>query len=157
VLSAVEGRSSLDEVLRVTHNEDCEDDQNARNTAAKGKASAGSWAAATRPRRRRPRRARPARRRSRSTPAAQPGPYAGPRTAARQTAGQGGRVKFAYQAVDASGKVVNGTVDAADQHEAMDALRRQGLFVGDVHPPRPVRWATPAPAATASASAAAGG
>jgi type IV pilus assembly protein PilB len=33
VLAAVEGRSSLDEVLRVTHNEDCEDDQNARKAA----------------------------------------------------------------------------------------------------------------------------
>jgi hypothetical protein len=33
VLAAVEGMSSLDEVLRVTHNEDCEDDQNARSAA----------------------------------------------------------------------------------------------------------------------------
>jgi type IV pilus assembly protein PilB len=35
VLAAVEGRSSLDEVLRVTHNEDCEDDQNGNRPKAK--------------------------------------------------------------------------------------------------------------------------
>jgi hypothetical protein len=44
VLAAIEGQSSLDEVLRVTHNEDCEDDQNARNTAARGKATAAAAA-----------------------------------------------------------------------------------------------------------------
>jgi type II secretory pathway component PulF len=43
-------------------------------------------------------------------------------------------MKFAYQAVDGTGKVVSDTIDAADQNEAMDALRRQGLFVGDVRP-----------------------
>jgi type II secretory pathway component PulF len=43
-------------------------------------------------------------------------------------------MKFAYQAVDGGGKVVNDTIEATDQSEAMDALRRQGLFVGDIHP-----------------------
>jgi type IV pilus assembly protein PilC len=43
-------------------------------------------------------------------------------------------MKFAYQAVDGGGKVVSDTIDAADQGEAMDALRRQGLFVGDIRP-----------------------
>ena len=47
---------------------------------------------------------------------------------------EGGRMKFAYQAVDAAGKVVSDTIEAADANEAMDALRRQGLFVGDVRP-----------------------
>jgi type IV pilus assembly protein PilB len=42
VLSAIEGKSSLDEVLRVTHNEDCEDDQNARNTAKAKKVAAAA-------------------------------------------------------------------------------------------------------------------
>jgi type IV pilus assembly protein PilC len=43
-------------------------------------------------------------------------------------------VKFAYQAVDGGGKVVNDTVEAADQSEAMDALRRQGLYVAEIRP-----------------------
>jgi type II secretory pathway component PulF len=43
-------------------------------------------------------------------------------------------VRFAYQAVDGGGKVVSDTIEAADANEAMDALRRQGLFVGDVRP-----------------------
>src|SRR5688572_6007189 len=43
-------------------------------------------------------------------------------------------MKFAYQAMDGSGKAVNSTIDAADESEAIDALRRQGLFVGDVRP-----------------------
>jgi type IV pilus assembly protein PilB len=34
VLAALEGQSSLDEVLRVTHNDDCEDDQLGRHTSA---------------------------------------------------------------------------------------------------------------------------
>lgn len=41
-------------------------------------------------------------------------------------------MKFAYQAVDGGGKVVNDTIDAADQSEAMDALRRQGLYVAEM-------------------------
>jgi hypothetical protein len=47
VLAAVEGRSSLDEVLRVTHNEDCDDDQNARNTAHGKKVAAAAAAVTT--------------------------------------------------------------------------------------------------------------
>ena len=43
-------------------------------------------------------------------------------------------MRFAYQAVDGGGKVVSDTIEAADANEAMDALRRQGLFVGDVRP-----------------------
>jgi type IV pilus assembly protein PilB len=49
VLAALEGRSSLDEVLRVTHNEDCEDDQNARNERAHGKKPAPAAPAAAAP------------------------------------------------------------------------------------------------------------
>src|SRR5687767_8228162 len=41
-------------------------------------------------------------------------------------------MKFAYQAVDAGGKVVNDTIEATDQSEAMDALRRQGLYVSEL-------------------------
>ena len=43
-------------------------------------------------------------------------------------------MRFAYQAVDAGGKVVSDTLEATDQAEAMDSLRRQGLFVSDVSP-----------------------
>jgi type IV pilus assembly protein PilC len=43
-------------------------------------------------------------------------------------------VRFAYQAVDGGGKVVSDTLEASDQAEAMDALRRQGLYVSDVRP-----------------------
>jgi general secretion pathway protein F len=43
-------------------------------------------------------------------------------------------MKFAYQAVDGAGKVVGGTIDAADENEAMDALRHKGLFVGELRP-----------------------
>ena len=49
VLAAVEGRSSLDEVLRVTHNEDCEDDQNGKPAPAKPAAPAPVPAAAPAP------------------------------------------------------------------------------------------------------------
>jgi type II secretory pathway component PulF len=38
-------------------------------------------------------------------------------------------MRFAYQAFDAAGKAVSGTADAADQNDAMEALRRQGLYV----------------------------
>ncbi len=41
-------------------------------------------------------------------------------------------MKYAYKAVDSGGKVVDDTIEAADANEAMDALRRQGLFVGDI-------------------------
>lgn len=50
-------------------------------------------------------------------------------------------MKFAYQAVDSGGKVVNSTIDASDANEAMDALRRQGLFVGDVRPVTAISYA----------------
>lgn len=43
-------------------------------------------------------------------------------------------MKFAYQAVDGAGKVVSNTIDAADENEAMDALRHRGLFVGELRP-----------------------
>lgn len=41
-------------------------------------------------------------------------------------------MKFAYQAVDPSGKVVSDTLEAPDVSEAMDALRRQGLYVSEI-------------------------
>ena len=43
-------------------------------------------------------------------------------------------MRFAYQAIDGTGKVVSDTLEAPDQVEAMDALRRQGLYVSDVRP-----------------------
>jgi type II secretory pathway component PulF len=43
-------------------------------------------------------------------------------------------MKYAYQAVDSGGKVVSNTIDAADENEAMDALRHRGLFVGELRP-----------------------
>jgi type II secretory pathway component PulF len=43
-------------------------------------------------------------------------------------------MKYAYQAVDSAGKVVGDTIDAADENEAMDALRHRGLFVGELRP-----------------------
>ena len=46
-------------------------------------------------------------------------------------------MKFAYQAVDSAGKVVSDSVDAADEQEALDNLRRRGLFVSEVRPTAP--------------------
>jgi type II secretory pathway component PulF len=43
-------------------------------------------------------------------------------------------MKYAYHAVDGAGKVVSSTIDAADENEAMDALRHKGLFVGELRP-----------------------
>ena len=43
-------------------------------------------------------------------------------------------MKYAYQAVDGTGKVVGGVIDTADENEAMDALRHKGLFVGELRP-----------------------
>jgi type IV pilus assembly protein PilC len=43
-------------------------------------------------------------------------------------------VKFSYQAFDANGKPATGFTEAADATEAMDSLRRQGLYVTSVHP-----------------------
>ena len=43
-------------------------------------------------------------------------------------------MRFAYQAVDAGGKVVSDTVEAPDQNEAIENLRRRGLFVSEVRP-----------------------
>jgi type II secretory pathway component PulF len=43
-------------------------------------------------------------------------------------------MKYAYQAVDGGGKVVSSVIDAADENEAMDALRHKGLFVGELRP-----------------------
>src|SRR5262245_14858419 len=41
-------------------------------------------------------------------------------------------MRFAYTAVDPGGKTVNDTLEAPDLTEAMDALRRQGLYVSDI-------------------------
>lgn len=43
-------------------------------------------------------------------------------------------MKFAFKAVDATGKVVSDTVEAAGQTEALDALRRRNIFVSEIHP-----------------------
>ena len=43
-------------------------------------------------------------------------------------------MKLAYQAVDATGKMVSDTIEAADVAEAIELLRRQGLFASDVRP-----------------------
>ena len=57
-------------------------------------------------------------------------------------------MKLAYQAIDATGKTVSGTTDAADTTEAIESLRRQGLFATDVRP---------AGSASAAAAGSAGG
>ena len=41
-------------------------------------------------------------------------------------------MKFTYQAFDAAGKAVSGSTEAPDQNEAMEVLRRQGLYVTGV-------------------------
>ena len=41
-------------------------------------------------------------------------------------------MKFAYQAFDTAGKAVTGSTEAADANEAMESLRRQGLYVTSV-------------------------
>jgi type II secretory pathway component PulF len=43
-------------------------------------------------------------------------------------------VKFVYQAFDAVGKAVSGSAEAPDANDAMEALRRQGLYVTSVQP-----------------------
>jgi type IV pilus assembly protein PilC len=43
-------------------------------------------------------------------------------------------MKYAYQAVDAGGTNVSNVIEAADENEAMDALRHKGLFVGELRP-----------------------
>ena len=43
-------------------------------------------------------------------------------------------MKFVYQAFDAAGKSVSNTVEAADPNEAMESLRRQGLYVTEIRP-----------------------
>ena len=41
-------------------------------------------------------------------------------------------MKFTYEAFDAAGKAVSGSTEAPDQNEAMEVLRRQGLYVTSV-------------------------
>ena len=41
-------------------------------------------------------------------------------------------MKFNYQAFDAAGKAVSGSTEANDANDAMEALRRQGLYVTNV-------------------------
>src|SRR5687768_7803080 len=41
-------------------------------------------------------------------------------------------MKFTYQAFDAAGKAVSGSTDANDANDAMELLRRQGLYVTNV-------------------------
>jgi type IV pilus assembly protein PilC len=55
-------------------------------------------------------------------------------------------MKFAYQAVDSTGKAVSDTVEAAGQTEALDALRKRGIYVSEI---RPASGATPTGPATA--------
>jgi type II secretory pathway component PulF len=43
-------------------------------------------------------------------------------------------VKFVYTAFDAAGKSVTDKFDAADSNEAMESLRRQGLYVTEIKP-----------------------
>ncbi len=42
-------------------------------------------------------------------------------------------MKLAYQAFDMSGKAVSDTVEASDAAEAVENLRRQGLYVTEIH------------------------
>jgi type II secretory pathway component PulF len=41
-------------------------------------------------------------------------------------------MKLAYEAFDATGKRVRGTVEAASALDATEGLRRQGLFVASI-------------------------
>ena len=41
-------------------------------------------------------------------------------------------MKLAYEAIDKSGKIVRDTLDAKDSAEAIESLRRQGLFVTEI-------------------------
>jgi type II secretory pathway component PulF len=43
-------------------------------------------------------------------------------------------MKFAYKAVGRDGATLNETIDASDAAEAMDNLRRQGIFVSEIAP-----------------------
>ena len=43
-------------------------------------------------------------------------------------------MRFAYQAVDAGGKVVSDTVEAPDQNEAIESLRRRSASSASVWP-----------------------
>src|SRR5687768_16248011 len=43
-------------------------------------------------------------------------------------------MKLVYTAIDAAGKAVNATIEAADANEAMESLRRQGLYVTEIKP-----------------------
>lgn len=43
-------------------------------------------------------------------------------------------MKLTYQAFDAAGKAVSGTIDSTDSAEAMESLRRQGLYVTEIRP-----------------------
>lgn len=52
-------------------------------------------------------------------------------------------MKFAFKAVDATGKVVADMVEAAGQTEALDALRRRNIYVSEIHPTAGAATATP--------------
>ncbi len=43
-------------------------------------------------------------------------------------------MRLTYQAFDVAGKAVNGTTEAPDAAEAMESLRRQGLYVTEIRP-----------------------
>ena len=43
-------------------------------------------------------------------------------------------MRLAYTAFDAAGKAVNTTIEATDANEAMEILRRQGLYVTEIKP-----------------------
>src|SRR5205085_310889 len=45
---------------------------------------------------------------------------------------QGGRMKLAYEAIDKNGQVVRDTTDAKDAADAIENLRRQGMFVTQI-------------------------
>src|SRR5687767_3047716 len=81
VLAAIEGQSSLDEVLRVTHNEDCDDDKNARSDAKTAKAAATAVpTAAPAPKAAEPAAPAPAKTPAAKTPAAKTPPTKGAAT-----------------------------------------------------------------------------
>ena len=43
-------------------------------------------------------------------------------------------MKLTYQAFDGAGQAVSGTTEATDSAEAMESLRRQGLYVTEIRP-----------------------
>ena len=47
-------------------------------------------------------------------------------------------MSYAYNGFDAGGKPITGTIDASGAAEAIEALRKRGIFTTSVRPPHPI-------------------